>query len=70
MAQVQVGSGRVKAGLDAQRPISLGGQHQPLAEILFANDLRQALADVNKLFVDGHEKSISHGWTRIHTDKT
>ena len=54
VAQVQVGRGGVEAGLDAQRPVGLGGEDQPLAQIFLANDLGHALAEVSKLFVDGH----------------
>ena len=57
VAQVKVGRGRIEAGLNAQRTVGLGGKHQPLAEIFFANNLRHALAEVSKLFVDGHKNN-------------
>ena len=47
VAQVQIGRGGVEARLHAQRPAGLGGEHQPLAQILFANDLRHAFAEVS-----------------------
>src|SRR5262249_15549524 len=54
MAEVQIGRGRVEAGLDAQRPAGFRRLHQALAQIGFANDLRHSFAEVCELFVDRH----------------
>ena len=54
VAQVQIGRGRVEAGLDAQFAAGFGGLDQAFAQVFFADDLRHAFAQVGELFVDGH----------------
>jgi len=46
VAQVQVRCGRIEADFDAQFAAGFGGCGQPLAEILFANDLHHAFPQV------------------------
>jgi hypothetical protein len=59
VAQVQVGRGGIEAGLDAQFAAGGGGCNQPLAKIFFANDLRHALAQIRKLFVERHAEDFT-----------
>ena len=55
MAEVQVGRGGVKSGLYAEAAAGFARFFQPLAQIGDADDLRRALLEVVKLFVDGEE---------------
>lgn len=57
VAKMQVGSGGVEAGLDAQRP----AQFQALPQLFFADDLRKALAEVSQLLVDRKFSSRDDG---------
>ena len=60
VAQVQIGRGGVEAGLHAQGPTLARGLCQPFAQILFTNDLGEALFEIGELFVDGE-----HGRTKL-----
>ena len=58
VAQVQVRRGGVETGFDAQFAACFGGLYEAFAQILFADNLRHAFAQVGQLFVDGH-------WLRV-----
>lgn len=53
MAQVQIRCGGIEAGFHAQRTADLGGFSKTRLQILFADDLREALLQIRKLFGDG-----------------
>src|SRR6185437_15574906 len=59
VAQVQVGSGGVKAGLDAQRRAGLARLFKPLAQVGDADDLRRAFLEQIKLLI--YRKEVCHG---------
>ena len=52
VAQVQVGRGGVKAGLDAQRAAGFAALFEALAQVADADDLRCAFLEQVHLFVD------------------
>ena len=49
MAQMQIGSGGIEACLDAQRPAGLGVLLRARVQILFADDLGEALFQVRRV---------------------
>ena len=53
VAQMQVGSGRVETGFHTQGPAFFLRLDQPLAQVLFADQFRQAFLEINELFVGG-----------------
>ena len=53
VAQVQIGRGGIEARLHAQRTAGLGGFREARLQVLFADDLREALLQVGELFGDG-----------------
>ena len=57
---MQIGRGRVEAGLYAQRTALAGAQQDALAQILFADQLGETLSQVSQLFVDG----VGH-WSQL-----
>jgi hypothetical protein len=54
VAEMQIGSGGIEAGLDAERAARFFGLDQALAQFVIPDDFREALFQVCKLFVDGH----------------
>ena len=46
--EMQIGRGRIKAGLDAQRP----AERQALAQLLFANEFGESLLQIRNLLLD------------------
>src|SRR5262245_19101716 len=54
MAEVEIGRSWIEPSFNAQRPAGLLRLDQPLAQLIFPDQIRQTLFQVGQLFVDGH----------------
>ncbi len=60
VAEVEIGRGGIKAGLDAQGLAALQGLFEALTQIALTDDFDRTFAEVGQLLVDGAE--IGTGW--------